>query len=342
MQLENLVITENSKLRNALELLEKSGKKLIIVIDKDSTVTGVITDGDIRRGLLKGISLDIEIQDIMTKNFLYIKEGESYSEVQKKAFDLDINGIPLLDSRKKLIKIIWLNKRPRTNEYENQIILMAGGKGKRLYPLTKDIPKPMIEINGLPIIHHIINRINKQGFYKFNICVNYKKDIIKNYFGDGSKFNIEIKYTEEKNPLGTAGSLSLIPSLSEPAILLNADVLTNIDFQDILMQNNQTKSSLTIVTKNDKIFIPYGVVETDLRSVIDIKEKPTYDFLVNTGIYLISEQARKLVKQNEYLDMPELVKTCLNNKLVVDHFLCTDNWLDIGRFETLKIAGDYL
>ena len=117
---------------------------------------------------------------------------------------------------------------------------MAGGKGKRLYPLTKDIPKPMIEINGLPMIHHIIKRIKKQGFYKFNICVNYKKEIIKDYFGDGSKFDIEIQYTEENTPLGTAGALSLIPSLKEPAIVLNADVITNIDFQDILMQNNQT------------------------------------------------------------------------------------------------------
>ena len=277
----------------------------------------------------------------MTKDFLYIKEGDSYTEVQNKAFDLDINGIPLLDSQK-INKIIWLNKKQRANEYENQIIIMAGGKGKRLYPLTKEIPKPMIEINGLPMIHHIIKRIKKQGFYKFNICVNYKKEIIKDYFGDGSKFDIEIQYTEENTPLGTAGALSLIPSLKEPAIVLNADVITNIDFQDILMQNNQTNSNLSIVTKNEKVFIPYGVVETNGPNVVDIKEKPTFDFLVNTGIYLISENARKLVKRNEYLDMPELVKICLDKKLVVDHFLCTNNWLDIGRFETLKIAGEYL
>ena len=175
MQLDNLVISEFSTLRKALEFLEKSGKKLIIVTDKEFSVSGVITDGDIRRGLLRGTSLDTEIKDIMTKDFLFIKEGDSYAEVQKKALDLDINGVPLLDSQKKLIKIIWLNKKIRKNEYENQIIIMAGGKGKRLYPLTKDIPKPMIEINGLPMIHHIIKRIKKQGFYKFNICVNYKK-----------------------------------------------------------------------------------------------------------------------------------------------------------------------
>ena len=256
----------------------------------------------------------------MTKDFLFLKEGDSYAEVQKKALELDINGVPLLDCQNKLIKIIWLNKKIRKNEYENQIIIMAGGKGKRLYPLTKDIPKPMIEINGLPMIHHIIKRINKQGFYKFNICVNYKKEVIKNYFGDGSKFNIEIKYTEENYPLGTAGSLSLIPPLKEPAILLNADVITDIDFQDILMQNNQTNSSLSIVTKNEKLSIPYGVVETNGHYVLDINEKPTYDFLLNTGIYLISENARRLLKHNEYLDMPELVNICLENKLVVDHF----------------------
>ena len=139
---------------------------------------------------------------------------------------------------------------------------MAGGKGTRLHPLTEDIPKPMIEINGYPMIHHLIKKIKKQGFTNFVICVNYKKEVIQNYLGDGSKFNVQITYTEELQPLGTAGSLALISPLENPAILLNADVITDINFEEIIFQNKKTNSDLIVVTKNDKVSIPYGIVET--------------------------------------------------------------------------------
>jgi NDP-sugar pyrophosphorylase family protein len=219
---------------------------------------------------------------------------------------------------------------------------MAGGRGKRLYPLTEEIPKPMIEINGLPMIHHLILRLKKQGFYKFIISINYKKEKIKSYLGDGSKFDIEISYIEEKKPLGTAGSLALIPKLIKPAILLNADLITDIYFQDLLSQNELNNSDLIMVTKNEKVSISYGVVETQGKDVLSIKEKPNFDFLINTGIYLITEKVRKLVKKNQFLDMPDLVKKCLQEKLNVEHFLCTHNWLDIGRFETLKKAKEFI
>ena len=139
---------------------------------------------------------------------------------------------------------------------------MAGGRGKRLHPITEDIPKPMIEINGLPMIHHLISKIKKQGFYKFIICVNYKKEKIQNYLDDGSKFDIEITYTEESTPLGTAGSLFLIESLKKPALLLNADIITDIDFQDVLIETHNSGSDLMVVTKTESLNIPYGVIET--------------------------------------------------------------------------------
>ena len=219
---------------------------------------------------------------------------------------------------------------------------MAGGKGKRLHPLTEDIPKPMIEINGLPMIHHLILKIKKQGFYKFTICVNYKKEIIQNYLEDGSKFDIEITYTEEAKPLGTAGSLSLIEPLKTPAILLNADVITNVDFQDILFETYNSKSDMMMVTKSESINIPYGVIETKGKKIISIKEKPNFDFVINTGIYVITEDVRRIVESNEYLDMPDLANMALEKGLKVDHFLCLNNWIDVGRFETLKKASKYL
>ena len=166
--------------------------------------------------------------------------------------------------------------------------------------------------------------------------------MIQNYLGDGSKFNVQITYTEEFKPLGTAGSLALISPLDKPAILLNADVITDIDFEEIILQNKKTKSDLIVVTKNDKVSVPYGVVETLGQKVIDIKEKPNYDFLINTGIYLITEKVRSLVKSDKYLDMPDLAKIALENKFSVEHYICINNWIDVGRFETLKQAKHYI
>ena len=342
MSFENLVILESSSIRNALELLEKSGKKILFVIDKANKVKGVVTDGDIRRGLLKDIYLDNQIQNIMVSNFLFIIDGESYEKVEEKALELGIEGIPILDKDKKLKDIVWVNNKIYKRHKENIVIIMAGGKGTRLHPLTEDIPKPMIEINGYPMIHHLIKKLKKQGFINFVICVNYKKEVIQNYLGDGSKFNVQITYTEEFKPLGTAGSLALISPLDKPAILLNADIITDIDFEEIIFQNKKTKSDLIVVTKNDKVSVPYGVVETRGQKVIDIKEKPKYDFLINTGIYLITEKVRSLVKSDKFLDMPDLAKIALENKFSVEHYMCINNWIDVGRFETLKQARHYI
>ena len=219
---------------------------------------------------------------------------------------------------------------------------MAGGRGRRLYPLTEKIPKPMVEINGKPMISYLISKLKKQGFYKFILCVNYKKEIIKEYLGDGSKFNIEVIYTEENIPLGTAGALSLVPPLKKPAILLNADLVTDINFKEIIVQNQQSKSDLLVVTKNEQLTIPYGVVETKGNKVLSIKEKPTLDFLFNAGIYLINEKVRSSVEKNKFLDMPDLVNIGLKNKLKVEHFLCMQNWIDVGRIETLEKAKNYI
>ena len=342
MSFENLIILESSSIRNALELLEKSGKRVLFVHDKLNNIKGVVTDGDIRRGLIKGVRLDSKIKNIMTKNFLFVRQGESYEKAEQKAIDLKIDAFPVLDSDSKLKEIIWLNNKFNKKSKENIVIIMAGGKGTRLYPLTEDIPKPMIEINGYPMILHLITKLKKQGFVNFIICVKYKKEIIQNYFGDGSKFNIKIKYTEEIIPLGTAGSLSLIPPLRVPAILLNADVITDINFEEIISQNKKTNSDLIVVTKNNKVSIPYGVVETKGQTVIGIKEKPNFDFLINTGIYLITERVRALVEPNKILDMPDLAKIAIEKKLFVEHYICINNWIDVGRFETLKEAENYI
>ena len=342
MRFENLIIFEFASIKDALELFERSGQKFLVATNKLKKVTGVLTDGDIRRGFLKGLNLDNKVEEIITKDFLFIKKGESSTEIEEKAYGLGIDCVPILDNKKKLIDIIWVNKRLNKKKYENQVIVMAGGKGTRLYPLTEKLPKPMVNINGIPMIEHLISRIKKQGFYKFIICVNYKKEKIMEYLGDGSKFDIQIKYTEELKPLGTAGSLALIPPLTKPAIVLNADVITDVSFQDIISQNQKSKFDLLIVTKEDKLTVPYGVVETKSKKVLSIKEKPSFDFLFNAGIYLITEKVRSLVKENEFLDMPELVNSCLNNKFKVEHYICKENWIDVGRMETLEKAKNFI
>ena len=173
MEFDNLIISEFASIKEAIELFEKSGQKFLMATDKFKKITGVLTDGDIRRGFLRGLDLNNSVKDIMTKEFLFIEEGEDYQEKEKKGYDLGIDCIPVLDKKLRLKDTLWINSLLNKRKYENQVIIMAGGKGSRLYPLTEKTPKPMLKIKEKPIIHHLISRIKKQGFYKFIICDNF-------------------------------------------------------------------------------------------------------------------------------------------------------------------------
>jgi len=312
--------------------------KLIIIINKMNKVLGTVTDGDIRRGLLKKIELKDNVKKIMKKYPKLIRINNLKKDIQKyKNFDLPI---PIIDKKGVIIDLEIKSENYKPNQYDNTVIIMAGGFGKRLKPLTNYIPKPMVKIDNTPILEIIINKFKKFGFNNFKITTHYKGNAIKNYFGNGKKLDVKIEYIEEKHPLGTVGVLKKIKKnqIVFPFILMNADILTKVDFASLLDFHNESKSEITICTKQYKLNVPYGVIQETNRNVKAFIEKPNYIFNVNAGIYVLSKEIFNKLDNNKFLNMDTFLKKIISKKIKIKSYPLHEYWIDIGKIEDFKKA----
>lgn len=328
-------VYEHLSIDVALKKMEKSLIKILFVIDKNKKLVGSITDGDIRRFLIKKKVLKGNVNQFMNKNFSYafIDNSKKLNNALMKKKDLKY--IPILNKKKRLVKIQTTERL--FDEKFNQIVLMAGGKGTRLRPLTKNIPKPLIKINDIPLIESLILKFINQGFNKFIISVNYLGKKIEKYLGNGKKFGCNIKYVKEKKYLGTAGSLSLIKNMKfkKPILVMNSDIVTNIDFDSLISYHKTHKADLTICAKNYRNVSLYGELGTKNYRVISIKEKPIKDVLVNLGIYVINPSILKSVEKRE-LQMTDLINFLINKKKKIFYYPTFENWIDIGNKKDLQ------
>ncbi len=328
-------VYEHQSIDVALKKMEKSLIKILFVIDKNKKLIGSITDGDIRRFLIKKKVLKGNVNQFMNKNFSYafIDNSKKLNNALMKKKDLKY--IPILNKKKKLVKIQTTERL--FDEKFNQIVLMAGGKGTRLRPLTKNIPKPLIKINDIPLIESLILKFINQGFNKFIISVNYLGKKIEKYLGNGKKFGCNIKYVKEKKYLGTAGSLSLIKNMKfkKPLLVMNSDIVTNIDFDSLISYHKTHKADLTICAKNYRNVSLYGELGTKNYRVISIKEKPIKDVFVNLGIYVINPSILKSVEKRE-LHMTDLINFLINKKKKIFYYPTFENWIDIGNKKDLQ------
>lgn len=328
-------VYEHQSIDVALKKMEKSLIKILFVIDKKKKLVGSITDGDIRRFLIKKKVLKGNVNQFMNKNFSYafIDNSKKLNNALMKKKDLKY--IPILNKKKKLVKIQTTERL--FEEKFNQIVLMAGGKGTRLRPLTKNIPKPLIKINDIPLIESLILKFINQGFNKFIISVNYLGKKIEKYLGNGKKFGCNIKYVKEKKYLGTAGSLSLIKNMKfkKPLLVMNSDIVTNIDFESLISYHKTHKADLTICAKNYRNVSLYGELGTKNYRVISIKEKPIKDVFVNLGIYVINPSILKFVEKRE-LQMTDLINFLINKKKKIFYYPTFENWIDIGNKKDLQ------
>lgn len=331
-------ISENKKICNALEILNNNQIGIVLVIKEDGQLLGTLTDGDIRRGLLKGKTLGDNVTEIMNKKFIFSYENDSLI-YKKNIFSNGISHLPILNKNNNVIQLL-VSRDYKNEKYLNPIVIMAGGIGSRLRPHTYDCPKPMLKINGKPILEIVIENCIENGFQEFYISVNYLKDLIIDYFGDGSKLGVNIYYLEENKALGTAGSLSLLPKhLDESFIVLNGDVLTKFNPSSILDFHLKNNAFATISVRDYFLEVPYGVLEIEDKNVVNLVEKPIYTKKVNAGVYALDPKILEYIKFNEKIDMPDIIKTVLNlNKKIV---ACPihEYWIDIGRPETLKEAN---
>lgn len=336
-----ITVFKDQTIKEALEVIEKGAIKIAIVLDEDKKVIGTITDGDIRRGLLNGLDLNSPIDNLYFKEPTIANINDSKESIIQKALSKKLYQIPIVDDSGKLVDIEDLATLLKVTTRRNRVVLMAGGLGTRLRPLTEDTPKPLLKVGNKPILETIIENFAKYGFINITISVNYKADMIRNYFGDGSKFGVNIDYVEETKRLGTAGALSLLKSRpQEPFFVMNGDLLTNVNFTHLLDFHSFENAVATMCVREYDFQVPYGVIELENSRIVSIQEKPVQKFFVNAGIYVLSPQVFEYIPKNEFYDMPTLFEKLIKSNLNPLSFPIHEYWLDIGRIEEFEKANN--
>lgn len=337
--MKNITVKINSTIKETLKIIDSGAIRIAVVVDDDKKVLGTISDGDIRRGLLNGKSLDSKIEDLYYSSPVIANINDSRELIIQKAITKQVYQIPIIDNSGKLVDIEDLATLIKVTTKRNRVILMAGGLGTRLHPLTKNTPKPLLKVGNKPILETIIKNFAKHGFINITISVNYKADMIKEYFKDGSQFGVNINYIEEEKRLGTAGALSLIKDTpKEPFFVMNADLLTDVNFSHLLDYHIYENSMATMCVREYDFQVPYGVIEIENSNIISIKEKPVNKFFVNAGIYVLSPKIFEYIPSNEFYDMPTLFQDLIDNKNRAASFPIHEYWLDIGRMSDFEQA----
>lgn len=341
--INNLKLKINSTIKNALTIIDNGAMRIALVVDNNDVLLGTVTDGDIRRGIIKGLKLEDTIDLIMCKNPTFAYINESKDNMLSKVLQNKHHQIPILDKNNKVIDVKEIEELVKIEKKPNRIILMVGGLGTRLRPLTNNIPKPMLKVGDKPILQIIIEGFAKYGFVNITMCVNYKSEIIENYFKDGSKFGVNIEYTFEKQNMGTAGALSILTSKpKEPFFVMNGDLLTDINYETLLNFHNSKKSEATMCVREYEVQIPYGVVNIENEKITSIKEKPLHTFFVSAGIYVLSPKVLKHVPKDKFYDMPTLFESLINQQQNIISYPIKNYWIDIGKLKDFEKANlDY-
>lgn len=323
----------------ALDLMNKESLRILLVVDLDRRLLGVITDGDIRRGLLRGLALTTEVSAVMNSKPLTANFGTPRVELVKIMEANEILAIPLLEDGI-VFGLETFQIQAKKPTYKNPVFIMAGGFGTRLKPLTNNCPKPLLKVGDKPILELALDNFIKAGFRDFYISLHYLPDMIKEYFGDGARWNVRIQYVYEEQPLGTGGALSLLPeNTSElPLIMINGDIITTVDLSKLIKFHEQHGGMATMCVREYQHQIPFGVVTGDGNKIISMLEKPVQRSFVNAGIYVINSEVRKKATSNTYLDMPILLENIIREKIDVYMFPIHEYWLDIGQLDDFNRA----
>jgi dTDP-glucose pyrophosphorylase len=331
-------------IRDAVRAIEEGRRGIAVVVDDQDILIGTVTDGDIRRSILAGHGLDSAIEKAMNKNPITAPMGSSESLLTDLLVKHSLEALPLINQQGHFVEIVHIRElKPETTggggEGFAAAVIMAGGEGRRLQPLTDNKPKPLIEVGGMPMIERQVRDLVRAGVPHIYISVNYLGHMIEEYFGNGSRFDTKITYLHEKEKMGTAGALSLLPKPPKaPILVMNGDVLTNPSFKNLFLYHNNQNSILTIAATEYQIEIPYGVLKTDGARVTGISEKPSQRFLCNAGVYVLSPEALELMPTKVPCDMPDLVNAALEKFHAVCVFPMHEYWADVGNARDLERA----
>lgn len=339
MNYKSLLIDKSITIKDTIKALDKGAKKVVIVTE-DEKLVGIVTDGDIRRWILKNGDLQENVSEVMNDSPVYLYY-QCKDNAKKVMIYKSIECLPLVDDKKRVVDIIFLNGGLNSNNFEKidvPVVIMAGGQGTRLYPYTKILPKPLIPIEDIPIVERIINRFNDYGCKSFYLTVNYKKNMIKAYFNEIDR-DYDVFYIEEEKPLGTGGSLHLLKDkLKETFFVSNCDILIDANYSDIIKYHKKNNNKITVITSLKNYTIPYGVINlSENGDISSTKEKPEYNFLVNTGMYVLEPDVLEDIPENEFYHITYLIDKYIEEGKKVGTYPITENcWLDMGEFKEME------
>ena len=336
---EKILISPKASIKDALVLINNESLRAALVVDEQRHLLGVVTDGDIRRGLLRGLGLDVNVSTVMNTNPVTAPSDISRDDLVTLMEEGNILSVPLVDLGR-VIGLETLHAILSKPQYDNPVFIMAGGFGTRLRPLTDNCPKPMLKVGDRPILETVLQSFIKAGFVHFYISTHYMPEIIREYFGDGSKWKVKITYIHEESPLGTGGALGLLPDDMPdlPIIMMNGDLLTKVDFERLLDFHNENLADATMCVREYEYQIPYGVVNGEGNRILSMVEKPVQRFFVNAGIYVVGQEVAKSLPRNHVVDMPTLLEQKIERKGNVLMFPIHEYWLDIGQMDDFNRA----
>jgi len=337
------LVSPSTPIFEAIQIIDEGALQIALVIEDDLRLVGIVTDGDVRRGLLKGVAPDQPVRLIMKTNFTTVGTNASHDEILALMKSRDLRHIPVLDDSGRVKDLKILFDLLKASDQDNWVIIMAGGLGTRLQPLTNDMPKPLLKVGKKPLLETIIENFVELGFRKFYISVNYMAHMVEKSIGNGSRWNAEIHYIKEEQVMGTAGALGLLPTRpSKPLIVMNGDVLTKVNFRHLLDFHREHRATATMCVREYHFQVPYGVVTMNEQRLMNIDEKPVHPFFVNAGIYVLEPEVISLVPSGRSCDMTTVFERMIQQGHEVVAFPIREYWLDIGKIEDFHRAnGEY-
>ncbi len=328
---QSVLLSETDTIERAIKVINDTSLQIALVCDERCQLLGTVTDGDIRRALLNDRNLACPLHEIMCKEPVTATPLQSLAQIRALMRRHSVQQVPVVDDGI-IIDLYTARELDSARRKSNPVFLMAGGFGKRLKPLTDDCPKPLLKIGDKPILETILESFIEHGFHQFYISTHYLHEKITGYFGNGERWGVDIHYVHEEYPLGTAGALSLLPDdLREPILMMNGDLLTKVNFNQLLSYHEEHEATATMCVRRHEYQIPYGVIHSDGHQIEKIVEKPIQSFFINAGIYVISPELRRKVSPSSPTDMPDLLQAQINSGKNVSLFPIHEYWLDIGK-----------
>ena len=347
IELESFCISPTDSLRQAMACIDHNERGIAMVVDESRHLLGTITDGDLRRAVLAATDLDMTVDTILARKAdspysrpVAVRVGTGPDVLIQLMKERRIRQVPLLDEAGRVVDLVTLDDLLPMQPLHLQAVIMAGGRGSRLHPLTEDLPKPMLPVGGRPLLELIVEQLQQTGIRRVNVTTHYKPEKIVEHFGDGHAFGVDLNYVNEDRPLGTGGALGLMPTPEEPLLVINGDILTQVNFRSMLTYHQEHQADMTVAVRRYEVQVPYGVVECDGPSIQRLKEKPQVSFLVNAGIYLLEPSVYQVIPSGKHFNMTDLIQWLLDAGRPVVSFPIREYWLDIGQLADYTQAQD--